>query len=141
MKLVFKIAIPVVIVLAVIGGVFAYNQNKKPTPVPVKVVTQTKVEDAPVKKVLNISGSGSKKTEVFTVGTPWSMGYSYDCTDSATQGVFQAAVYESDGTISTDNQPINVMGKGGEDIATFYAGGTYYLTINTTCKWKITVLN
>jgi len=102
------------------------NQQAQPTP----VVAQT---------LLDISGTGTKSTQKFTAAGDWDMNWSYDCSNFGTQGNFQVMVYNSDGSMSFQNNLVNQLGKSGTDVEHYHAGGTYYLEVNSECKWKISI--
>ena len=102
----------------------------QPTPAPAPVQPQT---------VMSLSGSGSKSTQIFTVGNSWQMNWSYDCSNFGDQGNFQVFIYTSDGSMSFDNAPVNEEGMSGSDIEYYHTGGSYYIEVNSECNWKVTV--
>lgn len=89
--------------------------------------------------MLDISGSGSKSTQTFTVASSWQMKWSYDCSSFGDQGNFQVYVYTSGGSLSFENAGVNQLGNGGSDIEYYHTGGSYYLEVNSECNWHLTV--
>ena len=89
--------------------------------------------------LLSISGSGSKTTEKFTAVSDWDLNWSYDCSNFGDQGNFQVFVYNGDGSMSFSNSGVNQLGKSGADVEHYHTGGTFYLTVNSECGWKIEV--
>lgn len=88
--------------------------------------------------VLDVSGSGIKTTQSFTVGPAWDMAWSYDCSAFGQQGNF-AALVKLPGGGSSPNIGTNQLGTGGSDVEHFHAGGTFYLEIISDCAWHIVV--
>jgi hypothetical protein len=50
-------------------------------------------------------------------------------------------VYDAGGALSEENQGIIQEGKSGSNVEHYHRGGTYYLQIESTCSWSITVKN
>ena len=46
-------------------------------------------------------------------------------------------IYNGDGTMSFSNAAVNQLGKSGADVEHYHSGGTFYLTVNSECSWKI----
>ena len=89
--------------------------------------------------MLDVSGSGSKSTQTFTVSDSWQMKWSYDCSSFGDRGNFQVYIYTSDGAMSFDNNGVNQLGSSGSDTEYYHTGGSYYLEVNSECSWHITV--
>ena len=87
--------------------------------------------------LLKISGSGSKSTAKFTAAGDWDLNWSYDCSSFGYKGNFQVFVYNGDGSMSFSNAGVNQLGMSGADVEHYHSGGTFYLTINSECNWKI----
>ncbi len=114
--------------------------------------TNTKTESTPTAKtsvpdqapatqqtLLDISGSGTKTTQKFTAAGDWDLNWSYDCSNFGYAGNFAVMIYDGDGSMSYKNALINQSGKSGTDVEHYHNGGTYYLVVNSVCKWKMNV--
>ena len=83
-------------------------------------------------EVLNVSGNGMKKTEDFTVtGKQWRI--SWNVTGD---GYFGASIYTSEGNLSELAANCTACGS---DSTIIRGAGTYYLDINSTDAWRVTV--
>ena len=111
-----------------------------PQPTSAPVVQQPTPAPQPI-TLLSITGSGSKSTQTFTVPTnSWQLEYTYDCSSFGTSGNFQVMVYNSDGSMSFDNSPVNELGRSGADTQYYHVGeGSYYLEVNSECSWTVNV--
>lgn len=98
------------------------------TPAPTPAVPQT---------LLKVSGSGTKSTQKFTASGDWDLNWSYDCSNFGYKGNFQVFVYNGDGSMSFSNSGVNQLGMSGADVEHYHSGGTFYLTVNSECSWKI----
>jgi hypothetical protein len=95
---------------------------------------------APAQQVLlSIKGTGTKSTQKFTAGGDWDLSWSYDCSNFGNQGNFQVFAYSGDGSPAFNITGVNQLGQSGSDVEHYHTGGTYYLTVNSECSWKITV--
>ncbi len=109
-----------------------------PVTTPAPVLQQPTPTPQPI-TLLDISGSGGKSTQVFTVpSNEWQLGYTYDCSSFGDQGNFQVYIYNSDGSMS-DAQGVNELGKSGSDTEYYHQSGSYYLEVNSECSWTIKV--
>lgn len=106
--------------------------DKKAAPTPAETV-------AAQQTLLDISGSGSKTTAKFTAAGDWDLNWSYDCSNFGQQGNLQIFVYNGSGSISFQNTGVNQLGNSGADVEHYHNGGTFYLVINSVCKWKAQV--
>ncbi len=88
--------------------------------------------------VLDISGGGTKSTQTFTVEKSWLLQWSYDCSNFGDSGSFMVAIKNSDGSPS-DNEDVSQSGTSGADIEYYHTGGSYYLEVDSECKWHIAV--
>ncbi len=89
--------------------------------------------------LLSISGSGTKSTKKFTVVGEWDLNWSYHCSDSGMNGIFQVYIYDNYGNPSFSNGLINQSGASGSDTQYYHNPGTYYLEVNSMCSWTIEV--
>jgi hypothetical protein len=89
--------------------------------------------------LLKISGSGTKSTAKFTAAGDWDINWSYDCSNFGTQGNFIVTIFNGDGSMSFSNTGVNQLGRSGADVDHYHNGGTFYLSVNSECKWKIEV--
>ena len=105
----------------------------KPVPPPPTVQTPQPTT------VLCISGSGTKSTQMFTVGDNWTLNWNYDCSNFGEQGNFQVSAYDSGNSSEEDAiNPVNELGKSGSDTEYYHQAGTYYLQVNSECNWSLT---
>lgn len=109
--------------------------TKPPTPQPTAKPTQ-----APKWTTTHtFTGSGIKKTSVFTVPDDWKITWS--CTPSSFYGSYNVivAVYNSDGTMA--DIAVNTMCKAGNtgDMTEEHQGGDVYLDVNSEGDWNIQV--
>ena len=110
--------------------------TQQPAPKPAQ---QTQPVAAP-QVLLSIKGNGSKTTQTFTAAGAWDLSYTYDCSNfGVSQGNFQVYVYNSDGSISYNNAPVNQLGKSGSDVEHYHTGGSFYLEVNSECDWTVSV--
>lgn len=87
--------------------------------------------------LLDISGQGTKQTQQFTTTVNWTLAYNYDCSSFGTQGNFQVVVYNSDGSMDTNDMLVNQLGMNGSDTEYYYDAGTFYLSVNSECSWHV----
>ncbi len=107
-------------------------QSGTSTPTPSAAVAESQT-------LLKISGSGSKTTEKFTVAGDWDLNWTYDCKNFGQSGNFQVFIFTDDGQMSFNNSPVNQLGMSDSGVEHYHKGGTYYLTMNSVCKWSIEV--
>lgn len=92
----------------------------------------------PPKTLLQLTGSGIKKSNTFTTGDEWTLSYSFNCSNFGSQGNFAVMEYDSSG-MPTDVL-VNELAKSGTDsVPQHVDGGGHYLQINSECKWSLTV--
>ncbi|WP_203923644.1 hypothetical protein [Rugosimonospora africana] len=88
--------------------------------------------------LLQLSGSGIKKSNTFTTGDEWTLSYSFNCSSFGGQGNFAVTEYDSTG-MPTDVL-VNELAKSGKDTVPQHAdGGGHYLEINSECTWSLIV--
>jgi hypothetical protein len=89
--------------------------------------------------LLDISGSGTKRTQKFTTSGDWTLVWSYDCTAAlGAQGNFIVTVYNADGSADYSDTDVNQLGASGSDTQYYYDSGTHYLSVNSECSWHVT---
>lgn len=102
------------------------------------VASTTTTAPAPM-VVLDLSGTGTKNSQEFTVGPKWDVAWSYDCAASGNKylqtGNF-IIMPEGDTFVSGS---VNELGAGGADVQHFFKGGTFHLNIIAMCPWHVTV--
>jgi hypothetical protein len=90
--------------------------------------------------LLSLTGSGTKQTQKFTTGSDdWDVAYTYDCSNFGGTGNFILTPTGEDGAPSFTNTGINDLGAGKSDVTHYHHGGTYFLDINSECKWTVKV--
>ncbi|MEV6547960.1 hypothetical protein AB0M57_04530 [Streptomyces sp. NPDC051597] len=111
----------------------------KPAPeVKPSAAVKPKPKAKPVAKVvLSESGSGVKSTAKFHVDGDWDLKYSYDCADFGMAGNFIV----KEGGNPLGELYLNELGKGKSDVTHLHDGGTRFLEVNSTCSWKIDVID
>lgn len=87
--------------------------------------------------LLNLQGSGIKRSAKFTAGGDWTIGYAYDCTSFGTSGNFIITVYDDAGGYA--DSAANEIGAKGSGTNPEYGGGTFYLEMNSECDWSVKV--
>lgn len=89
--------------------------------------------------LLKLSGSGTKTTQSFTAAKNWDLNWSYDCSNFGNQGNFVVTTYNDSGSPSFSNAPVNQLGSSDSGVEHYHNGGTFYLEVNSECKWNIEV--
>ena len=107
-------------------------QQNQPAPAPAQAAAAPQV-------LLDIAGSGTKTTAKFTAASDWDLNWNYDCSSFGYKGNFQVFVYNGDGSLSFSNAGVNQLGMSGTDVEHYHSGGTFYLVVNSECKWKVQV--
>ncbi|HVS78886.1 MAG TPA: hypothetical protein VHD84_01190 [Candidatus Saccharimonadales bacterium] len=139
-------ALGVIILIIIIVSAASNGGSSPGTSIPAKTDNSEKASTQPVKKVaspqtlLNLSGSGTKQTRLFTAANSWDLHWSYDCSNFGGQGNFIVSVYDKSGSPSLENSDVNQLGGSGSDVQHYYQGGTFYLSINSECSWKVKVV-
>lgn len=98
----------------------------------------TQAPPAGPKVLLKVNGNGIKKTQIFTTGAEWTLGYSYDCSGFGGQGNFIVTEYDSGGD-PTDVLVNALDAKGSDTVPQHGDAGSHYLEINSECSWSVTV--
>ena len=134
-----------VVVLFIIIG--ASSGGSKGVSVPATAETGSSVA-APEKKaatasapqvLLDIAGSGSKTTQKFTAGGDWDLNWNYDCSNFGQSGNLIVMIYDGNGSLSYRNTGVNQLGDSGSGVEHYHNSGTFYLVVNSVCKWNIEV--
>ena len=116
------------------------QQNNNPAPSQsAQAASAPPATPAVMQTLLDVSGSGTKSTQKFTAGGDWDLNWSYDCSNFGAQGNFQVMIYDGSGSLSFSNAMVNQLGKSGSDVEHYHNSGTYYLEVNSECKWHVTV--
>lgn len=92
---------------------------------------------ATLRVLLDKSGSGINTTPKFSAASDWQIVWSYDCASFGSSGNFIVTVYDADGSLS--DVAVNELGAKGSDTTNEHQGGTYYLQVNSECKWHVIV--
>jgi hypothetical protein len=114
------------------GSTVAAPEKKATASAPVPAAVTPQV-------LLDLSGNGTKTTQKFTAGKDWDLNWSYNCSNFGQDGNFQVFIYDDSGQLSFRNSPVNQLGASGADVEHYHNGGTFYLTVNSVCSWKIQV--
>ena len=93
--------------------------------------------EAPI-LLLNQTGHDSELIQAFTTKGDWNLSWSYDCSHFGHQGIFEIAIFYTDGGI-TSLTPVNQFGKQGTGEEHYQGNGSYYLAINSLCSWRVQV--
>jgi hypothetical protein len=87
--------------------------------------------------LLDLAGTGTKKSAIFITTGEWSVAWSYDCARLG-QGNFIITVYSGGGALQ--DILVNELGPKGKDIALVHASpGPHYLDVNSECAWTAKV--
>jgi len=89
--------------------------------------------------LLEISGSGIKKSVTFTTGGSWSLEYAYDCSRWGSTGNFMVDLYDA-GSGDLDDVLVNELDTGGTDSTPVYSSGTHWLEVDSECDWTVRVV-
>jgi hypothetical protein len=85
-------------------------------------------------ELLDLKGSGIKRSKRFTAAGDWIIQWSYDCSDFGYKGNFIVTV-EGD----TFDVAVNELGKKGKGTQNEYDTGRMFLEINSECDWHVVV--
>lgn len=89
--------------------------------------------------VLELSGTGTKNSQEFTVGGRWDVAWSYDCA-AANNAYMKTGNFivmpKGDAFVSG---MVNELGASGSDVQHYFEAGTFHLEIVSMCPWKVTV--
>lgn len=80
----------------------------------------------------------SGNSPAFSVGKPWTMAWSYNCSNWGSQGNFVVNVNQPPGDYALDLGP-NEIGTGGSGVDSYSDTGTFTLSVISPCSWSITV--
>ncbi len=138
-------ALAALIVLIVIVVVATGGRSGSPASQPAapdKPTTQTSkqpVASTPKQPqtLLDLSGSGTKQTQVFAAASDWDLAWTYNCSNFGDQGNFVVEVMNRDTSPSFENQSVNQLGSKGSDVQHYHKGGSFYLSINSECNWTV----
>jgi hypothetical protein len=92
---------------------------------------------ATLRVLLDKTGSGINTTTKFSAAGDWQIVWSYNCASFGSSGNFIVTVYDADGSLS--DVAVNELGAKGADTTNEHQGGTYYLQMNSECKWHVIV--
>ncbi|HVZ85661.1 MAG TPA: DUF2510 domain-containing protein [Polyangia bacterium] len=141
-------AILIVIVIGAIANSGGSSSSGSPAATSALISTPPSVSPvsspppAPVPKtVLAERGNGEGQTREFTVSDEWSIHYSYNCASLGQPGNFQIYVYGTNNVPSLSNVGANEIGMRRSATIHNHHGGTYYLTINSECAWRLQVVS
>lgn len=91
--------------------------------------------------LLTDAAYGAKLTVPFTATQPWTLGYSYDCTNFGAAGTFIVTVEQE--SVEQESVPVGVpvreVGPKGQDETSFDGAGTYRLLVSSPCSWAVDV--
>ena len=89
---------------------------------------------------LTRTGQGSGVTPPFSTQGDWNLFWTYDCSKTGHKGKFEVIVFYTDGAIA-DSQSASVNEFGIKDSGTeqYRESGSYYLAIDSTCSWTVSV--
>jgi hypothetical protein len=86
--------------------------------------------------LLDVSHAGSLTTGAFTVAPEWAIWYTYDCTRSKGGAGFVVTVQGG-----RFEEPIVAHDLQGSSTSYYHDAGTYFLEINSRCRWRVKVSN
>lgn len=89
--------------------------------------------------LIELTGSGSKSTEKFTVDGDWDLEWDYNCSNFGQPSNFIVNVFNEDATQNFDNASVNQLGATGKDVQHYHKDGIFYLQVTSTCDWHIKV--
>ena len=95
--------------------------------------------------LLDVAGSGNQTTQKFAISGDWELAWSYDCSGYALGSrnfIVSVWVTVSNGAdgLTFANPETSQLGAKGADVYHFHTGaGTFYLYVDSRCKWHVTV--
>jgi len=89
--------------------------------------------------LLELSGSGIKKSVAFTTRGAWTLQYAYDCSRWGDTGNFIVNLYDASDS-SYEDGLVNELDTGGQDSTPVYSPGTHWLDVNSECDWSVRVV-
>lgn len=110
------------------------THTPSPTPAP-----SPQPSAPPTGPVFQTSGSGIRSTPTFTVGNPWAINWTYDCSDFGLRGNFIITISNGDGSLDYQDFGTNQLGMQGSGQDVYHHAGTFYLQVNSECSWTISV--
>jgi hypothetical protein len=125
--------VAILIVLGVLGYLgrqsspLAGSTNDPSTPRPAAAATT----------LLDLRGSGIKRSAKFTASGDWTISYTYDCASFGTSGNFIISVFNESG--GYEDVAVNELAAKGSGTNPEYRSGTFYLEMNSECDWAVRV--
>jgi hypothetical protein len=101
------------------------------------VAAATRAPTARPRTLLDLKGSGIRRSKRFTATGDWTITYSYDCSSFGSAGNFIGSVHDSGGGLV--DLLASELGKKGSGTLHGYLPGTYYLEMNSECSWHVKV--
>lgn len=92
--------------------------------------------------ILDLSGTGTQSTALFSVTADWDVAYTFDCSAaSQPTGSFIVRPFTADNAAPSNNQPIEQSGPALTGVQHYHVGGSFYLQIESTpgCGWRLQV--
>jgi hypothetical protein len=88
--------------------------------------------------LMQLSGTGIKKSPKFTTSADWTIGYAFDCSSFGSAGNFAITVYSGDG--SFEDVAVNELAaKGSCSSPEYNKPGEHYLEMNSECSRTVKV--
>jgi hypothetical protein len=104
---------------------------------------------APAGQVLfQQSGGGGTASNCCTVGLStnqfsspgsWDLNWNYDCNGLGRAGNLSVDVFGAGGAFVSDPPSVFQIGSGGSGVQAYGHAGTFSLSVNSTCRWSLTV--
>jgi hypothetical protein len=80
------------------------------------------------------------RTRPFDSPGSWDLNWNYDCGRLGRPGNFGIDVYRGDGSFVSLPPSVNEIGASGQGTRSYTRPGTYYLVINSVCRWSLSVV-
>ncbi len=131
-------------VLIIIGVIGSSSQNNKNKPVSNTTKENSAKQEVPKKwtEVYSFSGNGMKKSPAFELqGNSAKIRYKYTTPEGLGIGIFSVYVVEEGTDLMQEGGFPEVMSQSDEESESSIqkSAGRYYLSVNATGNWKITV--
>jgi hypothetical protein len=125
----------VIVIAAIAGG--SKTAGSKPA-APDQSTPKPAASARAPQTLLDVAGSGAKKTNVFQAGGDWDL--SWSAKDTTGFGCYMGVTVYSDSNSPVDIA-VNQQVKGqAQDVTHEHQGGRYYLDVNAAgCDWHLTV--
>jgi hypothetical protein len=105
-----------------------------PNPPPGTVLLQASGDNPPGQSCCTVN----QHTGSFSTSGSWDLAWTYDCSRLGHEGYLGVEVYRADGSFIFSPPSLRVVGAGGQGVQAYPLSGTFYLVVNSVCRWSLT---